>query len=156
MKSRALAIVLPLLALAGNPQAMAADGLCAPLRAFIASVKPGEDHSLSFHTIWGGGFKGSDESNLYEKGCEHNSYEPAKAVCADLMENGAVEFAGENAKRAISCLSPKTRFSRGTSLHGISFSLSYGTDQRGSNVEIRYAEDDEWGGMILTIIAHGY
>lgn len=156
MKPGVLAIVLPLCVLADNPQAVAADGLCAPLRAFIASVKPGEIHSLSFHTIWGGGFKGSDESSFYEKGCEQNSYEPAKGVCADLMENGSVEFAGENAKRAISCLSTKTRFSSGTLLHGISFSMTVGTDNRGSHVDIRYAEDEEWGGMVLTIIAHGY
>jgi Methyltransferase domain len=50
---------------------------------------------------WGSGFKGSgNELALYAKRCDHNGYEPAKAVCAYLMEHGATEFSGNNAQNA--------------------------------------------------------
>ena len=154
MTRRALISVLPIAVLATS--APAADSLCGPLQDFVASEMAGETHVLKFHTIWGGGFKGSDDDTFFEKRCEHYAYDPARAVCAYLMEHGAVEFAGENAKVAISCLSAKTRFSSGTELHAISFSLSYGTDNRGSNVEIEYSQDFELGGMVLAITANGY
>jgi hypothetical protein len=30
------------------------DPLCAPLRSFVASVKPDETKTVEFHTSWGG------------------------------------------------------------------------------------------------------
>jgi hypothetical protein len=155
MKSHTLVAMLPLAVLAVALPAVAADAMCKPLREFIGSVKPRETHVLKFHTIWGGGFNGSDQDTMFEKSCEHNEYGPAKGLCAYLMESGAVEFAGENAKSVISCLSSKAHFASGM-LHGISYSLTFGTEDRGSNVDVEYSKDEQLGGMVLSITARGY
>ena len=152
---RILVATLPLVALAVSSPAMAANGLCKPLRAFAASVKPDEEHVIKFKTIWGGGFKGSDPDTISEKACDHNGYEPAKAVCAYLMESGAVEFSGVNAMSAIECLSPKSHFANGR-LHAISYALRFGTDDRGAHVDIDYYRDEQLGAMVLSIKADGY
>jgi len=89
-----------------------ADPMCPPLRAFVASVKPSETKELTFHTLWGGNFKAESEPAAYAKRCIHNDYASAKSVCSFLMDHGAVEFAGNNVKRALSCLSPQTTFGR--------------------------------------------
>lgn len=136
--------------------ASAADGLCGPLRKFVESVKPNETRLLKFHTIWGSDFKDSKEWAMGAKRCEHNGYDPAKSVCAYFMEHGATEFSGNNAKSAVMCLSPKTHFAPRMELHTISVSLTYGTDDRGSNVDIEYSEDNELGGMVLSITVDGY
>jgi hypothetical protein len=155
MKAHALVATFPMVVLAATSPATAADGLCKPLRDFVGSVKPNETRVLKFHTIWGGGFNGSDQDTMFEKACEHNEYQPARVLCAYLMENGAVEFAGENAKSVISCLSSKTHFPGGI-LHGISYSLTFGTDNRGSHVNIEYSQGERFGGMVLSITADGY
>jgi hypothetical protein len=72
------------------------------------------------------------------------------------MEHGAAEFSGNNVKDAVMCLSRKTHFADRLLLDGIELSLTYGTDDRGSNVEIKYAPDDQLGGMVLFITARGY
>jgi hypothetical protein len=41
---------------------------------------------------------------MYAKACEHNGYEPGKALCAYLLENTSTEFAGINARRALRCM----------------------------------------------------
>jgi hypothetical protein len=155
MKAQALVAMFTMAVLAANSPATAADGLCKPLRDFVGSVRPDETRVLKFHTIWGGGFNGSDQKTMSEKACEHNEYAPGKVVCAYFMERGAVEFSGENAKSVISCLSSKTHFPNGI-LHGISFSLTFGSDNRGSNVDIDYSQDERLGGMVLSITANGY
>jgi hypothetical protein len=151
----AVVATFPLALVAVTSPSIAADGLCKPLRDFVRSVKPDETRVLEFHTIWGGGFNGADQDTMFEKACEHNEYVPAKVLCAYLMENGAVEFAGENVKSVISCLSPKTHFPSGI-LHAISYSLTVGTDNRGSHVKIEYSKDERLGGMVLSITADGY
>jgi hypothetical protein len=155
MKAHALVATFSMAALTVTSPVTAADALCKPLREFIGSVKPDETHVLKFHSIWGGGFTGSDQDTMFEKACEHNQYGPAKRLCAFFMESGAVEFAGENAKSVISCLSSKTHFPSGI-LHGISYSLTFGTHNRGSNVDIEYSQDEQLGGMVLSITAKGY
>jgi hypothetical protein len=133
------------------------DELCAPLRAFVASVKPDETKKIEFHTSWGGNFKDEKDNNvIYAKRCNDDGYAPAEAVCAYLMENGSVEFAGRNAKRALTCLSPGTTFAPKMALNRAEISFSYGTDERGSNVTLQLAEDAKIGGMVLTISADGY
>jgi hypothetical protein len=140
-----------------GPQATwAADGLCGPLRKFVESVKAGEERVLKFHTSWGSNFKDSAELALSAKRCDHNGYEPAKNVCAYLMQYGATEFSGNNAKEAVTCLWPQTHFTPRTQIHALSLSLNYGTDYRGSNVDVDYVEDKELGGMVLSITARGY
>lgn len=136
----------------------AADGqsLCAPLRSFVNSVKPGETREFTFHTSWGGNFKDSQEVVIYAKRCIHNNYAPAKMVCDYLMESGAVEFAGNNVKDVVTCLSPKTHFAPRFGLYRASFSFSVGSDNRGSNVEVDFYEDTEIGGMALKVNADGY
>lgn len=133
------------------------DPLCAPLRAFVESVKPDDHRELAFHTIWGGDFKDVPATHkIYAKRCIHNGYEPASTVCAYLIEHGAAEFAGNNAERAISCLSPGTTFAPRFNLNTASVSFSYGTDDRGSQVTMDYKDDADIGGMVLRITADGY
>ena len=89
---------------------------------------------------------------------EHECYSTysANAVFAFLMEYGPIEFSGNNAKNAVICLSRKTHFCDRLVLHRIELSLTYGSDDRGSNVDIKYAPDDETRGMALSITANGY
>ena len=72
------------------------------------------------------------------------------------MEHGAVEFAGNNVKEALACLSPRTRFAPLVGLDRGSFSLTVGTDSRGSLVEIEFYEDADIGGMAFKVSADGY
>ena len=155
---RPLAIVLAVAALGHLQEAACApkDPLCAPLRAFAASVQPKERQEFAFHTMWGGPFKDDPSAQvLYEARCIHNSFEPGKAVCSYLMKHGQIEFSDIDAKRALECLSPATSLGRLRLDSGV-FALSYGTDRRGSHVKILYGEDSEMGGMVLRIIAEGY
>ena len=157
MKRCALFVVVPTLSALTQPTGAAAQGLCEPLRQFIESVKPHETRTLEFHTSWGSDFRDSnDQQALSAKRCIHNGYEPAKAVCAYLMQRGAVEFSGNNAKSALVCLSRKTHFADRLGLDRIELSLTYGTDERGSNVDIKYSPDEKLGGMVLSITARGY
>lgn len=132
---------------------------CGPLRAFVASVKPDETRSFAFRTFWGGSFKDEKEEPeqfvFYSKRCEDQEYAPAKAVCADLMENGSVEFADGNLKQVVNCLS-KESWLEGVWFEGAVLSLNYGTEDRGANVDIELAEDPEVGGMVLRVTANGY
>ncbi|GLQ98172.1 hypothetical protein GCM10007863_25920 [Dyella mobilis] len=72
------------------------------------------------------------------------------------MQHGQVEFAGNNALRAIECLSAGTHFADMLQLARVGVSFSYGTEERGSNVTIQYGEDNKLGGMVMTISADGY
>jgi hypothetical protein len=153
---RVLTTYAAVLAVVACQTVNAADTLCAPLRKFVESVKPHESKTIIFRTSWGAEFKDSEEPSLAEKRCQHDGYDPAKLVCADFMAHGSTEFAGTNARSAISCLSRDTRFAPRISVHAIAVSFSYGTDDRGSLVDISLAEDDAVGGMALTITAEGY
>ena len=156
MKSRAIVLVLGAIVLFASHPAAAKDGLCKPLKDFIASVKPDETRVLKFHTSWGSNFKDDEEPAIYAKRCDHGGYEPAKAVCDYLMEYGATEFSGNNAKAAISCLSAQTRVAAGMRVHSIAVSFSAGTENRGSLVDVEFTEDVALGGMVLSITADGY
>jgi hypothetical protein len=136
--------------------ASAQDGLCVPLRAFAASVKQGETKQLEFHTSWLKGFKddSSPSRTMVAKRCIDHGYAPAKAVCAYLLDNGAVEFAGNNVKRALECLS-NTKFSPSLQLYSGEFHFSYGREQRGTNITISFNEDQKIGGEVMTITADG-
>jgi hypothetical protein len=134
---------------------------CGPWRAFVASVLPGETRSLAFRTSWGSGFKDQEDPSdqflvMSAKRCEHNDYGPAQSVCAHLMEHGAVEFSDWNFKDAVTCLSRKTRLDPGLSFNSAAISLSYGTDDRGANVDLEFVEDSQVGGMVLKVTAAGY
>jgi len=156
MASRAATFTLGVMTLAAIFPAVAEDGLCKPLRQFIASVKPNETHVLKFHTSWGSNFKDDDEPAFFAKRCDHGGYDPAKAVCDYLMEHGATEFSGNNAKSVVSCLSTQTRFVAGMQINAISISIAVGTENRGSSVDIEFGEDVKLGGMVLSITADGY
>lgn len=147
-----MATVLP----CGGACAGQSDPLCAPIQAFVSSVKPDETRRIAFHTSWGSNFKNSPALGVSAKQCLHHDYPPAKMLCAYLMAHGAVEFSGNNAQRALSCLSPGTRFNERVQLAQGEFSFYYGTEKRGSNVTITYAQDIKLGGMVLTIEANGY
>ena len=151
--------LIGLIAIVGPSQAAvrkAPDPFCAPLQAFARSVRSDEHHEFTFHTLWGGNFNDSPDPAVFAKRCDHNGYAPAKAVCDYLMENGAVEFSGNNAKHALACLSPGTRFAPLVSLDLGAFSLSYGTPERGSNLTVEFSEDKKLGGMMLRVAADGY
>ncbi|MFC5740808.1 hypothetical protein [Dyella tabacisoli] len=152
MKIQILAIASAALAVAGLPCLGAAkakgDPLCSPLRAFVASVKKGESRTLEFHTSWGSDFKDSSSQGYVfaAKRCTFSSYEPARSVCDYLMDHGAIEFSGNNAKDVIVCLAPATQFSSRVSLDRVDVSFYYGTESRGSNIEVSFAEDSKIGG----------
>jgi hypothetical protein len=145
-------VMLPWQAIARAP----VDQMCAPLRAFVASVKPRETRSLEFRTSWGGNFKDSAAPAIYAKRCAYHDYVPAKAICGYLMKYGRIEFSGNNVERALACLSPGTQFGQFVQLNQAEFTFTYGSDERGSNVTIQYDEDLKIGGEVLTITADGY
>ena len=138
------------------------DPLCKPLRKFLESINPDEKRSVEFHTIWGEGFKDipskadSDRITIASKRCIDQGYAPATVLCQSLMENGAMEFSNMNAQSVITCLSPKTQFGLNLKLERFFATFSYGTPNRGSNVEITFGENSKIGGMSLKIEADGY
>ena len=142
-------------AIAGTSTARGAESLCTSLREFVSSVKPGETREFTFHTSWGQGFDASPDTTA-AKGCSHGDYLPAQKVCDYLMEHGSIEFAGNNVKEALGCLSPETRLPPTLRLGRASFSLSFGTQDRGSLVELEFYEDPEIGGMAFKVSANGY
>ena len=154
MKVHSLSIAL-LLALPAQVAIAKTDPLCAPLRAFVASVKPSETKTFEFRTSWGGNFKDSTEPAISAKRCSHFGYGPAEPVCAYLMAHGAVEFSENNLKRAVMCLSQRTRLDPGLSIFGV-VSLTYGSDNRGAHVSLELADDAQVGGMVLRVAADGY
>lgn len=143
--------------LAATPAVSGAETLCGALREFVSSVKAEETREFTFRTSWGGGFKDSPEQEvMFAKRCDHGGYAPAKIVCEYLMEQGSVEFAGNNVKDALACLSPQTRFAPEVALHRASFSFGVGTDDRGALLEIDFYPDEEVGGMAFKVVADGY
>ena len=156
MRPNTSSLISCLIALAALQPAFAADGLCEPLRAFAISVNPGETRVLKFHTIFGSNFKDRDQAGFGAKRCDPAGYEPAMAVCLFFMEYGDIQLPGYNAKLAIECLSKKTRFDVQAKVNSISVSLKYGTEDRGSLMSIELQENNELGGMVLTIAAKGY
>jgi hypothetical protein len=134
------------------------DPLCSPLKAFVASVRKDESRTLEFHTSWGSDFKDSSSPGYVfaARRCAFSGYEPARSVCDYLMNHGAIEFSGNNAKRVIACLAPSTRFSPGMRLERVDVSFSYGAESRGSDIQVTFAEDSKIGGMVLTVTADGY
>ncbi|QNH10992.1 hypothetical protein [Xanthomonas sp. SI] len=156
MKVRLLSIVFALAWLPAQTAIAKTDPLCAPLRAFVQSVKPDESKSFEFHTSWGGNFKDSAEPAIFAKRCNHFGYDPAQPLCAYLMEHGSIEFSDNNFKRAVMCLSSKTRLDSGLSVSEATISVSYGNDERGAHVSLEFAEDTQVGGMVLKVTADGY
>lgn len=156
MKAPLLSIALVLTWLPIQATPAKADPLCAPLRAFVASVKSDETKTLEFHTSWGGNFKDSTEPAIFAKRCNHFGYGPADVVCTYLMEHGAIEFSDTNFKRAVMCLLPRTRLDSGLSVSGAAMSLSYGSPDRGAHVSLVFSEDSQLGGMVLRVAADGY
>lgn len=132
------------------------DPLCAPLRSFVESVAIEEVRSFSFHTRWGSNFKDEASPPIYAKRCLHSGYEPASPVCKYLADHGATEFPDNNFKRVVACLSPKTRFAPGVSIHAASVSFVYGNDERGADVQVTLAEDADIGGVVLKVKVEGY
>jgi hypothetical protein len=133
------------------------DDLCAPIKAFVASVKPRETRMLGFETSWFNRSTSATGLGLIGRSCHHEGYEPAKVACAALLEHASTEFAGINAMRVIMCLSPGTRFAPQTELGYIAFDLSYGSSNRGQNVSVvlekpKAAEDPR----MMTIEVDGY
>jgi hypothetical protein len=156
MKTRWLCVALFATALP-TPAAIAkSDPVCAPLRAFVASVGKDDKRTLEFHTSWGSNFKNDPEPAIAAKQCIHGNYAPAQAACAKLMEHGATEFAGYNFRRALLCLSPKTRLDRGVSFQRAQVQLTYGDEHRGGIVDMDLVEDETLGGMVLKIAVDGY
>jgi hypothetical protein len=149
-----LMLVAPPLCVAEAPRQ---DLSCAPLRAFAKSVAAGQTHTIEFHTVWGGDFKSASARSMYAKQCIHNGYQPAEVVCESLMQHGAIEFSGNNAKDAVSCLSPATRFGSPMNLERLQLSFAFGTPNRGSNITVSYGPSiTSTRGMVMFIRADGY
>jgi hypothetical protein len=157
-----ISVILPVLFLAFAPRPMWATqepaSLCAPLRAFAASVHKDQAKSIEFHTSWLADFKGGNPKAIGAfTRCFDQGYAPAHAVCSYLSKKGAVEFAGNNARQALVCLLPGTRFGQhDLAVDALDVSFYFGTPQHGSNMTIRFDPDQKMGGMVLTIIADGY
>ena len=132
------------------------EALCKKLETFVTSVKPDEIRTFEFHTTWGENFKDSPNPVLFAKRCNPNDYEPAKIVCEHLMGNGSAEFSSNNFKSAFLCLSPESEFAKDVSLYKADVSFSYGTEDRGSLINILFDEDEKVGGMVLKIEVDGY
>jgi hypothetical protein len=156
MKHTARLLALSLAAAPALVHGAPGSEFCPLLREFVKSVAPDEDREFAFHTSWGGNFKDDPEPVIFAKRCSHHGYAPAEKVCEDLMRYGSTEFAGYNAKRAITCLSRGTRFANGMELNSGSFSFSYGSANRGALIEIVVQEDPELGGMVFRLLAKGY
>lgn len=131
------------------------DDLCPELKAFLASVEPDETRTVVLRTYWGAREVG-DTIVLGSKSCEHNDYEPGKKLCAYLMEHSSTEFAGHNAKRILNCLTPGPGISRDVDIHRGSFSVPFGSPDRGALVDLDVSPDKEPGGMVLRLQADGY
>jgi hypothetical protein len=116
----------------------------------------GQTDTIEFHTVWGGDFKSVTARTMYETRCIDHGYEPAKVVCKALMQHGAIEFSGNNAKSAVSCLSPATRFGSPMSLERLDLSFAFGTPNRGSNITVTYGPAADMRGMVMLITAAGY
>jgi hypothetical protein len=129
---------------------------CDVLRSFVGSVKPDEAKEFVFRTSWGSNFKDTPEAVLFAKRCEHGGYPAAKNICAYLMEHASAEFVAIAVKNAISCLSPGSNFDDQLTISSGSFSINYGTQDRGSIVDITFSEDSTVGGMAFKLVADGY
>ena len=146
-------LVAPALGAKGPPTQ---DPLCTPLRAFASSVSAGQTRTVEFHTVWGGDFKSATARTLYATHCIDHGYQPAKLVCRVLMQHGAIEFAGNNAKSAVSCLSPATHFASPMYLDALDVSFSFGSPNRGSHITVSYGPATKQRGMVMVITAAGY
>jgi hypothetical protein len=131
------------------------DPICAPLRAFVASVQPGESKKIEFHTRWGSNFEGAAIA-LGAATCAHAHGDGVgRAVCTALSEHGSTERSDLNAVRALECLAPGTYFGQVLFEAG-SFSLSSGTPDRGAKLNVSFVDDADHGGKVLRIVAKGY
>lgn len=152
----ALALIVPIALIAGPAQASPPQHLCRVLREFVESVPADAKQAFTFHTIWGGNFKGEAEPVIYAKRCIHDGDTRAEAVCRYLMANGSTEFPGTTAQDAISCLSPGTHFAPPLQLDEGTFSTRHGSDERGALVDITLRPDEALGGMAFRVEAEGY
>jgi hypothetical protein len=142
----------------GRPVAAmgSADPICDALRSFAGSVKAGESKTFAFRTAWGGGFKGTRDSVLFETRCEDFGHGPGTVVCQALMKHGSIEFSGKNPLRAITCLTHGFPMKDASRLNRIDIEIPYGSDEHGSTVAIKFDDDKEVGGELLSITAVGY
>jgi len=129
---------------------------CQLLQSFVTAVKPDKTKEFVFRTSWGSNFKDAQEQILLAKRCEPNDDPAAKKVCAYLMENASAEFTSTAVKETISCLSPNSHFDTQLTIKSGSFSVSYGTQERGSIVDITFREDSKVGGIAFKLAVSGY
>jgi hypothetical protein len=62
------------------------DPLCAPMKAFAASVMSNLSRERVFRTVWGSNFRGGDKPAMFAKSCEHRSYGPAAVTTSVAIE----------------------------------------------------------------------
>lgn len=89
-------------------QAVKPDAMCPEIARFANASTDYEAHSVVLRTSWGSGFDNNPE-HLYEIECTHSDYGPGRMLCAYLMEDASIEFASNNFRRALSCLSAHGR-----------------------------------------------
>lgn len=131
------------------------DLLCSEVRAFLVSVKPEETHKITLRTFWGAREDG-DSIVLGSKTCEHHDYGPGEKLCAYLLQDSSTEFAGYNAKRILNCLTPRPGIAAALDIHSGSFSITFGSPNRGALVDLELASDEGHGEMTLLLKADGY
>lgn len=131
------------------------DKYCSNIASFMKSVKPDETRGVTLRTFWG---MRTEEGQVVmgSRTCEHNGYEPGKKLCAYLIEHSSAEFAGENAKRILNCLSPAQPVRKDLRINSGSFTTSFGSEERGVVVNLDVLPDKEPGEMVLRLEALGY
>jgi hypothetical protein len=72
--------------------ALDADGLCAPLRDFVSSVKPGETRALKFHSILEQ-VQRIDKAQRSAQRCDFDDYGRPRRVKYFMDTAGSVDFA---------------------------------------------------------------
>ena len=148
----ALLLATPAVAAYAHKQA---DELCSELESFLASMKPDETRSLTLRTFWGAQVEGN-HIVMGSKTCEHHDYEPGTKLCTYLMKHSSTEFAGFNAKRILNCLATAPGIGQDIDIHSGSFSITFGSQDRGALVSLDVLPDKEPGEMVLRLQADGY
>jgi hypothetical protein len=84
------------------------DGMCAEIARFANSTGDASAHKVELVNDWGGPISQQESQKgdftLYVKRCDHGGYDPAKVLCAYLMEHTSTEFPYNTVRRALLCL----------------------------------------------------
>ena len=107
-RAATIAALVCLSATACSPALRQTDGMCHELASFANASVDASPHVVTLINDWGGPLS-EQENSLFVKGCGHDEYEPAKALCAYLFEHTSTEFPEHNLRRVLRCLGDDRR-----------------------------------------------